>query len=415
MLIEYFLERSRIELAANGHSYRGFVPELPGLQVSADTPEECRHKLEAAVTALFMDQDHIPMSGSENGASEYNPNNELVNTVEQIPGPVSKEMNAVESGAKPAFSDIIYEKKDWVARVTINRSEAYNAYTDHTLREMTAAFRDAASDNSIAVLVLTGAGDRAFSVGGDVQQHVNEHLENPEAFQEWIEALLGAHAALRHLGKPSIARINGMVAGGGNDWNLACDLAIAADHVKFVQIETKVGLISAAAASHWLPVVIGERRAREIFLTGEPVSANKALLWGLVNDVVPYKQLDRAVAELCQKLIDRFPESTRLMNRQIGFWKDLVWYSIRRSVSEDLPSHFSGDESREGLIALGQKRQVDYREFRLAVQPAHNQEPLSETQFGRGEHRLSRVCYSCGAQDLPESYEYCGLCGTRLV
>src|SRR5262249_54039007 len=136
MLIEYFLERSRIELAANGRGYRGFVPELPGLQVSADTPEECRHKLEAALTALFTDQNQIPTSGPENGATAHNHNNELGNTVEPLPGPVSNEMEAVESGAAPAFADIIYEKRDWVARVTINRPEAYNAYTDHTLREM---------------------------------------------------------------------------------------------------------------------------------------------------------------------------------------------------------------------------------------------------------------------------------------
>jgi len=277
---------------------------------------------------------------------------------------------------------------------------------------MTAAFCDAASDNSIAVLVLTGAGDRAFSVGGDVQQHVNEHAGNPDAFQEWIEALLDAHSALRNLGKPSIARINGMVAGGGNDWNLACDLAIAADHVKFVQVETKVGLVSASAAAHWLPVVIGERRAREIFLTGEPISANKALLWGLINDVVPYKQLDRAVASLSQKLIDRFPETTRVMNRQLGFWKDIVWDAIRSSLSQDLPSHFQGDESREGLIALSQKREVDYRGFRSNVQTPPDQEPFFASDHASSR---SRSCYSCGATDLPSSYEYCGLCGTRLV
>ena len=413
MLIEYFLERSRIELSANGQSYRGFVPDLPEVQVSAATAEECRHKLEAAVTALLSEQVSSTTSESENGSSAHiaGLNPELESTSEQLSSAVSKEMDT--NASEQTFTDIVYEKKDWVARVTINRPDAYNAYTDHTLREMTAAFRDAASDNSIAVLVLTGAGDRAFSVGGDVQQHVNEHVEHPEAFQEWIEALVDAHAALRRLGKPSIARINGMVAGGGNDWNLACDLAIAADHVKFVQVETKVGLISTAAASHWLPVVIGERRAREIFLTGEPISANKALLWGLVNDVVPYKQLDRAVASLCQKLIDRFPESTRIINRQLGFWKDLVWDAIRRSLSEDLSSHFCGDESREGLIALSQKREVDYREFRSNAQTEQNQG--SQESFESIHTSRTRSCYSCGAQDLPSSFEYCGLCGTRLV
>jgi len=414
MLIEYFLERSRIEPAADGQSYHGFVPDLPEIQVSAATSEECRHKLEAAVTALLSGQAPTRTFGSENGsnANDNGVDSDLVHTFDLLITDSSNEIKANYSAAEQAFTDIVYEKKDWIARVTINRPDAYNAYTDHTLREMTAAFRDAATDNNIAVLVLTGAGDRAFSVGGDVQQHVNEHAEHPDAFQEWIEALLEAHSALHNLGKPSIARINGMVAGGGNDWNLACDLAIAADHVKFVQVETKVGLISASASSHWLPIVIGERRAREIFLTGEPISANKALLWGLVNDVVPNKQLDRAVAALCQKLIDRFPETTRVVNRQLGLWKDLVWDAIRKSFSEDLPSHFIGDESREGLLALSQKREVDYRLYRMNVQTPPDPEPHSDDDHAASR---SRSCYSCGAQDLPSSYEYCGLCGTRLV
>jgi enoyl-CoA hydratase/carnithine racemase len=415
MLIEYFLERSQIEPAANGHGYRGFVPGLPGVHVFAATAEECRYKLEAAVTALLSDEPPGEDSESDNGTSDLN--DDLVNAFAQSES-ASSEVSAGDPGTKPPLSDIVYEKRDWVARITINRPDAYNAYTDHTLREMTDAFRDAATDNSVAVLVITGAGDRAFSVGGDIQQHVNEHDAHPETFQKWIEALLDAHAALRQLGKPSIARINGMVAGGGNDWNLACDLAIAADHAKFVQIETKVGLISTTASAHWLPIVVGERRAREIFLTGEPISANKALLWGLVNDVVPYKQLDRAVASLCQKLIDRFPASTRVMSRQLGYWKDIVWNAIRKSACEDLPSHFEGDESREGLRALLDKREVDYREFRSnALAAENNQSPAFEVSnyTDPAASRSSRSCYSCGAQNLPASYEYCGLCGTRLI
>ena len=323
-----------------------------------------------------------------------------------------------ESASRPEFTDIIYEKKDWVARVTINRPAAYNAYTDHTLREMSAAFRDAAGDNSVAVLVLTGAGDRAFSAGGDVKQHCDEHIGNAQAFGEWMNALIEAHTALRQLSKPSIARINGMVAGGGNDWNLACDLAIAADHAKIVQIETKVGLVSAAGAAHWLPLVVGERRAREMLLTGEPISANKALLWGLVNDVVPYKQLDKAVDALCQKLIDRFPESTRFAREQLSSWKDLAWNSIIKEAS-DVAAHFAGEEASEGLRALAEKREVAYRGFRLSAHAAHKTEPTKpEDVAGVGDQNISsrkRSCYSCGAREIPEAFDYCGLCGTRLV
>ena len=423
MFIEFFLERSRIELAEDGLSYRGCVPDLPQLHVTGATPEQCRAKLAAAITVLLaieargarpseagVERDGGETGRRSKGSAVPTQTSDLHRQTEDV---------YTDSRPEPEFTDIIYGKKDWVARVTINRPSVYNAYTDRTLREMAAAFRDAASDNSIAVLVLTGAGDRAFSAGGDVQQHGDEHIGNPEAFREWMNALIDAHTALRQLGKPSIARINGMVAGGGNDWNLACDLAIAADHAKFVQIEPKVGLLSATGAAHWLPLVVGERRARELFLTAEPISANKALLWGLVNDVVPYKQLDKTVDTLCQKLIDRFPESMRLAREQLSFWKDLAWNSMIKEASDHLAAHFAGEEASEGLRALAEKREVDYRGFRVNAHAVREAEPPEPHEVGSVSDRKirskSRFCYSCGAQEMPAAFDYCGLCGTRLV
>lgn len=421
MLVEFFLERSRIELAADGLSYTGSVPDLPEIRVTAATPDQCRINLAAAVAGL--------LEMEARGSGQYEPrmdnyNEQTTRTSEATEATLpafnlnSSIRHSPVSLSGLEFTDILYEKKDWVARVTINRPAAYNAYTDHTLSEMAAAFRDAARDDKVAVLVLTGAGDRAFSTGGDVKQHCDEHLGNPEAFRAWMNALIEAHTALRLLGKPSIARINGIVAGGGNDWNLACDLAIAADHAKFVQIETKVGLLSAGAA-RWLPILIGERRAREMALTGEPISANKALLWGLVNDVVPYKELDATVAIFCQKLIDRFPESTRIAREQLSFWKDLAWNSMTKGATDQLESHFAGEEASEGLRALAEKREVDYRAFRSDVYAARDAAPRPPEKSGSltelKKKAEVRSCYSCGAQDLPGSFDYCGFCGTRLV
>jgi len=422
MFIDFFLERSRIKLAEDGLSYRGCVPDLPQIRVTGATPEQCRAKLAGAITVLLAIEARggrpgeagVERDGRETGRSKGTivptQSSDLHRTAEHVYN---------DSRPEPEFTDITYGKKDWVARVTINRPSAYNAYTDHTLREMAAAFREAAGDSSIAVLVLTGAGDRAFSAGSDVQQHGDEHIGNPEAFREWMNALIDAHTALRQLGKPSIARINGIVAGGGNDWNLACDLAIAADHAKFVQIEPKLGLLSAAGAPHWLPLVVGERRARELFLTGEPISANKALLWGLVNDVVPYKQLDKTVDRLCQKLIDRFPECMRLAREQLSFWKDLAWDSMIKEACDHLAAHFAGGEASEGLRALAEKREVDYRGFRVNAHAGREAEPPEPHEVARVSRRnirsRSRFCYSCGAQEIPETFYYCGLCGTRLV
>lgn len=404
MLIEFFLERALIEPSEDRLSYRGYVPDLPEIRVTAATPEHCRAKLAGAISALLAIE-------SRRGATRND---------KRSPDGFSAsapELYSAGSDRSSTFSDIIYEKRDGVARVTINRPSAYNTYTDRTLREMTSAFRDAANDSDVAVLVLTGAGERAFSAGGDVRQHKEEHIGNAQAVRTWMTTLIEAHTALRELGKPSIARINGMAAGGGNEWNLACDLAIAADHAKFVQVETKVGLVAAAGAAHWLPLLIGERRAREVFLTGEPISANKALLWGLVNDVVPLKQLDDATAALCKKLIDRFPGSTRSTREQLSYWKNLPWNSLASEAHAAVAGQFAGREAGEGMRALVEKREVDYASFRMngsritADQPV---EPSSETVPHPGK-ALSRVCYSCGADAIPSSHEYCGLCGTRIV
>jgi len=405
MLIEFFLERALIEQSEDRLSYRGCVPDLPEIRVSAATPEHCRAKLAGAISALLA----IESRRGPTGNDKHNP--------ESFPSSASESYSA-GSEQSSNFSDIIYEKRDGIARMTINRPTAYNTYTGHTLGEMTSAFRDAASDSGIAVLVLTGAGERAFSGGGDVRQHKEEHVGNPQAVRAWMTALIEAHTALRELGKPSIARINGMAAGGGNEWNLACDLAIAADHAKFVQVETKVGLVAAAGAAHWLPLFIGERRAREVFLTGEPISANKALLWGLVNDVVPYKQLDDAIAALCKKLIDRFPESTRHTREQLSYWKDLPWNALASEAPFAIAGQFAGREASEGLRALVEKREVDYASFRMnGSRIAEDPQPreAASANSSQSARPPSRVCYSCGADDIPSLHEYCGLCGTRIV
>jgi hypothetical protein len=121
---------------------------------------------------------------------------------------------------KPAeefdFKDIIYEKKDYVAKVTINRPEVYNAYSILALREMGEAFKDASWDDSIAVLILTGAGDKAFCTGGDVKEYADNYTVKPRDFWKWMGDYNYAHDMLRNCGKPTIARVNGVVAGGGN-------------------------------------------------------------------------------------------------------------------------------------------------------------------------------------------------------
>jgi len=416
MIIEFFLERARIELLHDGLTYRGSVLDLPSIQVTASSPEQCRARLVAALSALLAEE------AGDGGANDNHPMDPIADTpladaLQTLENETQTEEqpSSLDEKAGMSFTDIIYEKKDWVARVTINRPADYNSYTEHTLREMARAFRDAAQDETVAVLVLTGAGDRAFSVGGDILQ-LSGSTSDPNAIREWLDALIEAHTSLRQLDKPSIARINGIVAGGGNEWNLACDLAVAVDHAKFVQVETQVGL-AAIAGAHWLPMFIGERRARELFLTGEAISANKALLWGMINDVSPPRQLDNLVNAMCQRLINRFPESTSFAREQLSYWKDLAWDSILKSAREKLEARFADEEARAGLLALSRGSDIDYRAYRNDLQATERRHQNASQRVGpeNAATNKKRLCYSCGAQAASDDFVYCGLCGTKLI
>jgi enoyl-CoA hydratase/carnithine racemase len=313
---------------------------------------------------------------------------------------------SAKSASRFAFGDILYEKKEGIARVTINRPAASNALTAETLREMIAAFRDAAWDDSVAVVVLTGAGDKAFCAGGDANEFSAEFLTRPRNYWKWQGLLVEALELFRHIGKPTIARINGAVAGGGNDWNLAADLAIAADHARFMQVGTRVGLVDALGSTQWLPLVIGERRAREMLLTCDEVTAEQALAWGLVNQVVPYRQLDRAVNALSRKLIQKLPEAMRYTRQQMNFWKDLPWALTAGHARDWLAVHATSWEPYEGVQAFVEKRPADYR----AIRDRAARGGSSEFLWGPP----TRTCRECGAKGIPEQFDYCGKCGSKL-
>jgi len=306
----------------------------------------------------------------------------------------------------PHFRDIIYEKKDGIARITLNRPQVYNAYSSNTLEEMREAFRDASRDDAVGVLVLTGTGEKAFCSGNDASEFAREFLRRPRNFWKFQSLLEEALNLFRHLGKPTVARLNGVVAGGGNDWNLAADLAVAADHVRFMQIGTRVGLVDAWGAAQWLPLVVGERRARELLLTCDEIDAAQALRWGLVNEVVPAKQLDRAVNALARKLLQKFPECTRYTRQQLDSWKDLAWTLTAGHARDWMAVHATAWEPYEGVRAFIEKRPPDTRKLRELAAAGKSSE------FLWGAH--IRKCGNCGATGLPERFAYCGKCGSSL-
>ncbi|MFQ5908621.1 MAG: enoyl-CoA hydratase/isomerase family protein [Thermoplasmata archaeon] len=319
-------------------------------------------------------------------------------------------MSADPIGARPPsdfdFREIIYDKGDWVARITINRPEVYNAYSTRTLREMHDAFRDAAYDDAVGVLVLTGAGEKAFCTGGDVKEYADLYVKRPHDYWKYMTEFQAAVDMLRNAGKPTIARLNGIVAGGGNEFQMACDLAIAADHVEIMQVGTRVGSVAAGGATQWLPLLVGDRRAREILYLTERLPAEKALEWGLVNQVVPYTKLDDAVRVMADKLIDKFPESLRYTKQQVNFWKDLAWYNTIGHARDWLSIHFATEEPREGMQAFAEKRDAHYRELREKAAAGGAPSYAWGAPVG--------ACGKCGAKGLPSDFDHCGVCGAKL-
>ncbi len=178
-------------------------------------------------------------------------------------------MNTAYSGQPTSsfnFQHILYDKRGYRATVTFNRSEVLNAVCYPMLLELREAFLDISFDDSIAVLVLTGAGDRAFCTGADLNEQ-KQFVERPQDYWKWMGAFIEAHDRLRNLGKPSIARLNGIVVGGGNEFNMSCDLAIAADDIYIRHVGASHGSVAAAGATQWLPIIVGDRRAREILFS----------------------------------------------------------------------------------------------------------------------------------------------------
>jgi enoyl-CoA hydratase/carnithine racemase len=279
-----------------------------------------------------------------------------------------QELNPYKEKKSYNFSHILYEKNDYVATVTINRPEVLNCLNLTTLREMSTAFEDASWDDSIAVVVVTGAGDRAFSTGADLAEQEEFFLNNPDDYYKWMRVFIEMHERMRNIGKPTIARLNGMVVGGGNEVNISCDLAIAADHVIIKQVGAARGSVAAAGATQWLPLIVGERRAREILFLCEDITAQKALDWGLVNEVVPKENLDAAVARLAEKLYNKLPECLRYTKQNLNFWKDFSWSMTIGQARDWLSIHNLSEEVAEGISAFNEKRPVNYKKIRKKKQ-----------------------------------------------
>jgi len=295
------------------------------------------------------------------------------------------------------FEHIRYERdaERGVATVTIDRPGVLNALDFPTLRELGRAFEQASWDESVAVVVLTGAGDRSFCTGADLDEQASMGATSGQ-YWRWMGAFIEMHDRLRHIGKPTIARINGICVGGGNELQMACDLSVLVDDAYIRHVGPEHGSVPAGGATQWLPLIVGDRRAREIVMLCEPIAPAQALDWGLVSRVVARSELDATVAALAENLARKLPEAMRYTKTQLNWWRDLVWSQTVEHARDWLAVHSTADETKEAVAAFHDKRKPRFAELR-------------RLEAGEG-----RTCPACGAVGLPAGHRFCGACGVDL-
>ena len=256
----------------------------------------------------------------------------------------------------PSYQDLLYTTDNGVATITINRPARMNAFTGHTLEELKDAFEQAGADHAVGVVVLTGAGDRAFCAGGDVEWEVGGGLKGHDF----------------HLGrqivehpKPVIARVSGYSIGGGNHVAYCCDITIAADHSIFGQNGPRVGSPAGGYPVAHAISVLGHKRAREMWMLCRRYSAQQALDWGLVNAVVPKEQLDAEVRKWADEMLALSPTCLRTVKTSFRFhMQHYLDLNVSDVVEMVAPDYFETGEQLEGGNAFLEKRKPDFSKWR---------------------------------------------------
>ena len=217
----------------------------------------------------------------------------------------------LETQPAPALTldNVLYEKRDGIAYVTINRPKVLNALNTPTWKDLRTAFEDARDDASIRGVILTGAGNKAFVAGADISE-----LAHVAAFEAEQSSRFGQEVldVIENLGKPVVAAVNGFALGGGCETAMACTIRIAADSAKFGQPEVTLGLIPGGAGTQRLPRLVGKGRALQLILSGETISAQEAYRIGLVNEVVPAAELIPRAEAILKKIASNAPIAVKL-------------------------------------------------------------------------------------------------------
>jgi enoyl-CoA hydratase len=257
----------------------------------------------------------------------------------------------------PTNETITVERRGAVAVLTINRPDKLNALNEQVHAEAVAALDELKHDDSVRVLVITGAGEKAFVAGADIREFQQQTpITQREQFHE--KTLFNS---IDTFPKPVIAMINGFCLGGGNEIALACDLRIAGENAKFSQPEINLGLIPGGGGTQRLTLLIGEGRAMEMMLTGDMIDAETALKFGLLNHIYPSDELEAKTMELANKIADKAPIALQLA-------KEAVKFASRSNLDEGLRREvdlfalcFSTEDKQEGVAAFLEKRKPAFK------------------------------------------------------
>ena len=254
------------------------------------------------------------------------------------------------------YEDILYDVTDGVARVTINRPDRMNALRPNSYEELIDALDQAAWDEQVGVIVLTGAGDRAFCIGGDNAQGKSERRGR---------GIIGVpveyiHSLIRDAPKPVIARVNGYAIGGGNVLATLCDLTIAAESAQFGQVGPKVGSVDPGYGTAYLARVVGEKKAREMWYLCRRYTATEAVAMGLANVCVPDEQLDEEVHKWCDELMERSPTALAIAKRSFNADTEHL-RGVALAGFQTVGLYYNTDEAKEMSAAFKERRKPKLR------------------------------------------------------
>ena len=258
------------------------------------------------------------------------------------------------------YTDILFEQCGGIAKITINRPKVYNAFRPLTNAEMLDAMNICRDRQDIGVVILTGAGDKAFCSGGDQNYKTLGGYKDSDGTPRLN--VLDLQKAIRSIPKPVIAMVNGYSIGGGNVLNTVCDLSIASENARFGQTGPKVGSFDAGFGSSYMARCVGQKKVREIWFLCRQYPAQEALEMGLINKVVPFDRLEDETVEWCETILQRSPMAIRMIKRALNAELD-GQRGLMEFAGDATLMYYLMEEAQEGKNAFLEKRDPDFAQF----------------------------------------------------